>query len=127
MICGADEIGLIETFPKKEEKEIVDLTTALSAKDGSVIGQSLAEALDLTDVIFEIDNKSLSNRPDLWGHYGLAREVATLLNHAVNPYVTEPIKAGAKDIKIKITRDNPELCAKYTAVAISGIAAESSP
>ena len=26
----------------------------------------------------EIDNKSMTNRPDLWGHYGIAREIAAL-------------------------------------------------
>ncbi|MCL4841431.1 MAG: phenylalanine--tRNA ligase subunit beta [Bryobacteraceae bacterium] len=28
------------------------------------------------DAIIEVDNKSLTHRPDLWGHHGLAREVA---------------------------------------------------
>jgi phenylalanyl-tRNA synthetase beta chain len=30
------------------------------------------------DWIIEIDNKSLTNRPDLWGHVGMAREVAAI-------------------------------------------------
>ena len=30
------------------------------------------------DSIIEIDNKSLTNRPDLWGHLGMAREVAAI-------------------------------------------------
>ena len=38
----------------------------------------LADALDLNDIILEIDNKSMTNRPDLWGHYGIAREIAAL-------------------------------------------------
>ena len=31
------------------------------------------------DSIIEIDNKSITHRPDLWGHYGMAREVAAIL------------------------------------------------
>ena len=31
------------------------------------------------DHVIEIDNKSLTHRPDLWGHYGMAREVAAIL------------------------------------------------
>ena len=31
------------------------------------------------DHIIEIDNKSLTHRPDLWGHYGMAREAAAIL------------------------------------------------
>ncbi|TET06473.1 phenylalanine--tRNA ligase subunit beta [Candidatus Dependentiae bacterium] len=31
------------------------------------------------DFIFEIDNKSITHRPDMWGHRGFAREIAALL------------------------------------------------
>ena len=42
-------------------------------------GTPLADALDMNDMILEIDNKSMTNRPDLWGHYGIAREIAAPL------------------------------------------------
>lgn len=32
------------------------------------------------DYILEIDNKSITNRPDLWGHRGFARELAVLFD-----------------------------------------------
>ncbi len=32
----------------------------------------------LSDTILEIDNKSITHRPDLWSHRGLAREIAAL-------------------------------------------------
>jgi phenylalanyl-tRNA synthetase beta chain len=121
MICGADEIGLIELFPKKSEKEIVDLSH-LKIKPGT----PLAEALGLNDVIFEIDNKSLSNRPDLWGHYGIAREVAVLYNREVQPYETQKIKPG-KEIELKISVEDKNLCPRYMAVQLSGIKINASP
>jgi phenylalanyl-tRNA synthetase beta chain len=35
--------------------------------------------LDLQpDHVIEVDNKSLTHRPDLWGHHGMAREVAAI-------------------------------------------------
>ena len=38
------------------------------------------------DSIIEIDNKSITHRPDLWGHLGMAREVAAILGkHAARP------------------------------------------
>ena len=43
-------------------------------------GTSVIKALGLDDVIYEVDNKSITNRPDLWGHYGMAREIAAFLN-----------------------------------------------
>ncbi len=33
----------------------------------------------LPDAAIEIDNKSITHRPDLWGHHGMAREVAAIL------------------------------------------------
>ncbi|MDD4268829.1 MAG: phenylalanine--tRNA ligase subunit beta [Pirellulaceae bacterium] len=41
-------------------------------------GTPLAELIPAEDVIIEVDNKSLTHRPDLWGHYGFARELAAI-------------------------------------------------
>ena len=73
MICASDEIGLGDLFPSSQEAEILDL----SAFDVPA-GTPIAKALGLDDVLLEIDNKSMTNRPDLWGHYGIARERAAL-------------------------------------------------
>ncbi len=121
MICGADEIGLLEMFPKKEEKEIVDLTH-LAVKPGT----ALAVALGLHDVVLEIDNKSLSNRPDLWGHYGIAREVAVLFKKTLKPYNTKPIRRG-KGTSINVVVNDKKLCSRYMAVAMEGIEVTESP
>ena len=76
MICASSEIGLFDLFPYEEEATIVDLSgfTEIQA------GDPLADALGLNDIILEIDNKSLTHRPDLWGHYGIAREIAALFD-----------------------------------------------
>lgn len=121
MICAADEIGLAERFPKKDEKEIVDLS-ALVAKPGT----PLAAALALDDVIFDIDNKSLSNRPDLWGHYGLAREVATLTRKKFKELKPPALKTQ-RDWTVRVEVRAPELCPRYVAVAMTGVSAVASP
>lgn len=36
--------------------------------------------IEVDDYILEVDNKSITHRPDLWSHYGFAREVAILLD-----------------------------------------------
>ena len=92
MICASDEIGLGDLFPSKEEAEIVDL----SAFDVPA-GTPLAEALGLDDVLLEIDNKSMTNRPDLWGHYGIAREIAALYNLPL-----KEIKPADIDVKLRV-------------------------
>ena len=75
MICGANELGLEELFPVDDDRIIMDLSEFEVAP-----GTALADALDLDDHILEIDNKSMTNRPDLWGHYGIARELAAIYN-----------------------------------------------
>lgn len=132
MICAADEIGLLEMFPKKEEKEIVDLSSLAPAdKKRFAIkpGMPLAAVLDRNDTIFEIDNKSLSNRPDLWGHYGVAREIAALFKREVKTYPTKNFKKmkGQVEMKLKITVEDAQLCPRYMAVAMSGIVVGPSP
>jgi len=133
MICASTEIGLSEMFPLKEEKEIVDLSY-LKVKPGT----PLAKALGLDDAVLEIDNKSLSNRPDLWGHYGIAREVAVLFDKKLKEYPahggTPPhgggkiskIKPG-KEINIKVEVEDAKLCPRYMAVVISGVSVGPSP
>ena len=75
MICGASEVYLNDFFPPKNETEIIDLK-GVDCKPGDEI----SDIIDMNDTILEIDNKSLSNRPDLWGHYGIARELSAIYN-----------------------------------------------
>jgi phenylalanyl-tRNA synthetase beta chain len=121
MICAASEIGLGDIFPATDEREILDLSH-LSVKPGTTV----AKALGMDDIIFDIDNKSLTHRPDLCGHYGLARELSALYNYKLQPYEAKEIKPG-QDCKLKVRIENKELCPRYMAVMIDGIKVEPSP
>lgn len=113
MICASDEIGLGDLFPASQEAEIVDL----SAFDVPA-GTPLAAALDLDDQILEIDNKSMTNRPDLWGHYGIAREIAALYNLPLKPI--EPFAENVEsDFHVEI--EDPERCPRYIGVEMEGV------
>lgn len=113
MICGASEIGLSDLFPSKEEGEIVDLS------DFDVVpGTNLVEALGLDDVILDIDNKSLTNRPDLWGHYGMAREIAALYDlplKSFEPFTPPEVKS------LKINLKDDKRCPRYIGAKIEGV------
>ncbi len=66
-------------------------------------GTPLTEALGMSDVLLDIDNKSLTHRPDLWSHYGMAREFAAFLGKKLKDFVAKnpnPPKNGAK---VKVT------------------------
>ncbi len=121
MICASDEIGLLDMFPKKEEKEILDLSSIV-AKPGT----ALAQALGLNDVVFDIDNKSMTHRPDLWGHYGMAREISALFNLNLKLYKTAPIKQG-KTLSVAVTVKEKKLCPRYMAVALDNVKVGPSP
>ena len=119
MICASDEIGLGDLLPSKQEAEILDL----SAWDVPA-GTKIADALDLNDVILEIDNKSMTNRPDLWGHYGIAREIAALYKLPMKKI--EPVSYDCKsDFKVAI--DDTERCPRYIGVEMSGVEVKPSP
>ncbi len=71
------------------EKESV--LPALSC-DESLISGDWKKSIELTDYILDVDNKSITNRPDLWCHRGLAREIAALLDLPLKPL--EPLLAS---------------------------------
>ncbi|NQV90306.1 phenylalanine--tRNA ligase subunit beta [Candidatus Uhrbacteria bacterium] len=118
MICASSEIGLPQT---EGDDEIVDLSDL-----DSPAGTPLAEALERNDVIFEIEHKSLTNRPDLMGHYGMAREIAVLTKSPLISYQPKSIPSG-KGMKIQVSVENPDLCPRYMAVAMEGIQVGKSP
>ncbi|MFA4830868.1 MAG: phenylalanine--tRNA ligase subunit beta [Patescibacteria group bacterium] len=139
MICAADEIGLAEMFPKKEEFEILDLTKKLETGNWK-LGAPLSLVLGLDDVIFEIDNKSMTHRPDLWGHYGLAREIAALYGVGLGEYSppliedqkacperSRRIKRSKDQMKLKVNVEEKELCPRYMGVVIDNVKVGSSP
>lgn len=120
MICSSSEIGLSDLFPASCDGEITDLTSF-----DAPAGMPIAEALGLDDFILEIDNKSMTNRPDLWGHYGMARELAAIYGCELKPIekVTLPITDGGLEVKI----DCPERCSRYSAIIIENIENKPSP
>ena len=114
MICIASEIGLQELFPVTDPTAVLDLT----AWDVAA-GTSLVDALGLNDVILEIDNKSMTNRPDLWGHYGIAREIAALYDLPMKeptPYVLDSVRRTLL-VEVEDTRR----CPRYIGVELRGL------
>lgn len=114
MCCSMRELGIGD-----DHDGIIELP------DDVVVGTDIKEYLPVKDIIVEIDNKSLTNRPDLWGHYGIAREIATITHTEMLPLEMEEIKNDKEDLDIKI--NNPELCYRYTGLKIDNIKNNKSP
>ena len=121
MICGAVEIGLADLFPTKEEAHILDLSDF-----DAPAGTPLADALDLNDIILEIDNKSMTNRPDLWGHYGIAREIAALYDLPMNefPHFDRNVENTSG---FHVTVEDAERCPRYLSAQIEGLYVKPAP
>ncbi|MFH0857336.1 MAG: phenylalanine--tRNA ligase subunit beta [Candidatus Magasanikbacteria bacterium] len=121
MICASSEIGLQGLFPTEGEKEILDLS---HVKEKA--GTPVAKALHVDDVVFDVDNKSMTHRPDLWGHYGLAREVAAMYRKKLEKYEPKKIQEGT-EVTLKVDVEDKFLCPRYMAVQIDGVEIAESP
>jgi phenylalanyl-tRNA synthetase beta chain len=81
------------------------------------------------DWVIDIDNKSITNRPDLWGQYGIAREIAAILHGLLKPCpvvaLEELTKPNRPEVIIKIA--DPRACRRYTGLIVEGVAAQPAP
>ncbi|MGB9458313.1 MAG: phenylalanine--tRNA ligase subunit beta [Bryobacteraceae bacterium] len=78
------------------------------------------------DSIIEIDNKSITHRPDLWGHIGMAREVAAILgNRLVDPVKPDLLPRSLSRVRIAI--EDPDLCPRYSALEFDNVTVQPSP
>lgn len=71
-------------------------------------GADFAEAYELNDYLFDIENKSLTQRPDGFGVIGFAREVATILGQEFKSpawLLETPRFAEPKNLKVFIRDD----------------------
>jgi phenylalanyl-tRNA synthetase beta chain len=90
----------------------------------SQVGAPLAGCLP--DSVFEIDNKSITHRPDLWGHLGMAREVAAILGRKLkDPVRLDLLPKGPAAVNIRI--EDLALCPRYSALVFENVFVRPSP
>jgi len=134
-IRGVDSFGIV--CSEKELGISDDHTGLWLLNDENLPENSLRPGVKISslfptkDYIIEIDNKSITNRPDLWGHYGFARELSAIYGRELKPvYSQAEINAvlttkGEESIDIEIKDKN--LCPRYTAIMLSNIKVKKSP
>lgn len=115
MCCSEKEIGISD-----DNSGIMDIT------DEVANGTDIKELYEVEDIVFEVDNKSLTNRPDLWGHYGIAREFAALAGRELKPLDVVDLKKydNLPKIDMKIEDD---LCQRYSCLQVEDIHTNVSP
>ncbi len=79
------------------------------------------------DSIIEIDNKSITHRPDLWGHLGMAREVAAIVRQALSPPEVRALSASHGSSPIRIVIEDEQLCPRYSALVFENVTVKPSP
>jgi phenylalanyl-tRNA synthetase beta chain len=78
------------------------------------------------DQVIEIDNKSLTHRPDLWGHFGMAREVAAITKRQLRDLVDlSVLPAGSNGFPVAVA--DTSLCPRFSAVAFENVKIAPSP
>jgi phenylalanyl-tRNA synthetase beta chain len=115
MCCSEKEIGISD-----DNSGIMEIT------DDVANGTDLKDIYEIEDIIFEVDNKSLTNRPDLWGHYGIAREFAALAGRELKPLdkVDTAQYKNLPSIDMKIL---DPLCQRYSCLQVENITRNVSP
>ncbi len=113
MVCDNQELGL-------------SMEGLMKFQDESLIGKSLIEVSEaFSDTLFDIDNKSLTHRPDLMGHRGFARELSAIFK--TNLVLPEPVVSlprNAKPFPVSIKADG---CRRFCALQLENITVKEAP
>jgi phenylalanyl-tRNA synthetase beta chain len=89
------------------------------------LGTSVAAALGASDHVIEIDNKSLTHRPDCWGHRGIAREIAAIRRRKLLPLdLALPKSDAGAAYPVRVTSAG---CFRYLGLPITGVKNGRSP
>lgn len=108
MLAAADELALGEGHDG-----IIEINPEMP---GVKPGALFAEVFGLNDIILDIENKSLTHRPDCFGLIGFAREVAGILGvKFVEPEIDLDSDVNSN---LQIEIKDPSLCPRYSCAVL---------
>ena len=115
MCCSEAELGI-----GSNDDGIIDLVGDYP------IGADIKTVWPVDDIVLEIDNKTLTNRPDLWGHWGMAREFAVIFNRKLKAMPTIDLTKFEGLKPVSITNESKN-CYRYSAITADNITVKTSP
>ncbi len=133
MLCSASELGLDKIFSGDGLLDLQEVKAGFPEIPAVKPGMKLSEILsDFCDTIIEIDNKSITNRADLWSHFGFARELAAqfrlpLLFNPLDFSDTKRLIPEDKSLPVKKIIIEKGAAESYYGVHVSGVKAAPSP
>lgn len=123
MLCSGAELGLT-----------TDSDGLYEFPADTVIGTFLKDYFNKTpDILLDIDNKSLTHRPDLWGHYGMARELSVIYETPLKDifneeYVKKIESSFSKETSPIVPQvDKDSSCLGYFGISLDEVKVEESP
>lgn len=119
LAIGTDHDGIVEIRERDTPKGVV-----LQA------GDSFAQVFGLDDVVFDIENKMFTHRPDCFGQLGVAREISGIFGQAFTSpdwYTVAQKFADGSGLKLDIYNDIPDLVPRFMAVAVKNVTVQPSP
>ena len=116
MCCSEAELGI-----SADNSGLFEIT------DDIPLGTDLKSVYAIDDILFEVDNKSLTNRPDLWGHYGIAREFSAIAERPLKPVPTADLTAYEALAPVAIDVRDTEHAYRYIGVKVEDITVHTSP
>jgi phenylalanyl-tRNA synthetase beta chain len=108
MLCSGRELGLGD-----------DHTGILILPPGLALGADVFEALGIRpDTVFELD--LTRNRPDCWGHLGVARDLAAHLGVALTR-PGGPLVPSGPERSVPVEIADGDACGRFTVTVMSGV------
>jgi len=120
MLCSGVELGVSEDMYKG-----AGYNGLLLLPDDAEAGADVKPILGLDDWIFDI--AITANRPDCQSIYGIAREVAAVLNKEIKPLDLSYTEDDVKKEGFTVTVDAPDLCPRYIAHYVHDVKIAESP
>lgn len=123
-LCGEMSNGMIASA---RELDLFDEHAGILVVDNDIaLGKSFATAYELDDYLLDIENKSLTHRPDCFGVIGFAREVAAIQGKAFEtPDWLLDIAPNfdtldGEKVELSVNIDDANLSSRYQAIVMSG-------
>lgn len=115
MLCSMQELGVGE-----DHDGIIELNNAQP-------GISADQVFSDCGATWDLDNKAITHRPDLWGHYGIGRELAAIYDRKLKELELAelPTDKGNDDFEVQI--NTPEVCRRYCGLSLKGVRIAPSP
>ncbi len=127
--------GILSNGMLGSEKELnigSDHENVLVLSEDAPVGESFAKYYEMNDTIINIENKALTNRGDLFGVLGIARELTAIVgNRFESPkwYLVKnsDLKPEDKCLKLEIINDAEALCSRYVGIVLDNLEVNESP